>query len=442
MLRRNKHPYSVDEKSSSGEVVIRYVKYRFLHSWGFLAIVTLWFVFNVTVMGFIWGESRDVMLGAVIVSLMLFVFLMAAWGGIVNRMNIRLEKKIVYPIVDRLLTNSTKISSKKYRVKRRMLVGIDDGDITKGEPYEAVVVFFADGSICEYPFSFVTFERNEVVVVRSLSLTHYICNNYRLIAKARGWFPEITLNTWINIVSFIILGLGGIVFYLLTSVSTKTSVLILVVLIAVFIIAGFQTKLKENGSKGSRLQKNLFNVMSIPIGIVGALLTLGMPFLSVAIVTFFSVLAAVVPPIIIVSIANMINGVSLDDTTKYFVVLVCSSFIIVYCPSYIKGIINRMPFVTYTEGKQHKKRLADFIRYVYDAGVVEFLLNVTYVSFVCIICIMRYQNLGYLFSKEIDDVILNAFVVFLSFECVRSSYKRIGLSAKSFFVKILKVLET
>ena len=137
----------------------------------------------------------------------------------------------------------------------------------------------------------------------------------------------------------------------------------------------------------------------------------------------------------------MVDGVSLDNTTKYFVVLVCSSFIVVYCPSYIKGIINRMPFVTYTEGKQHKKRLADFIRYVYDAGVVEFLLNVTYVSFVCIICIMRYQNLGYLFSKEIDDVILNAFVVFLSFECVRSSYKRIGLSAKSFLVKILKILE-
>ena len=48
---------------------------------------------------------------------------------------------------------------------------------------------------------------------------------------------------------------------------------------------------------------------------------------------------------------------------------------------------------------------------------------------------MRYQNIGYLFSKEIDDVILNAFVVFLSFD------KRIGLSAKSFLVKILKILE-
>lgn len=441
MLRRKKHPYTVDEKSSSGEVVIRYVKYQFIHSWGFVAIVALWLVFNVAVFGSIWGESHDVMLGAVIVSFMLFFFLMALWNGIVNRMNIRLEKKIVYPIVDRLLANSTKLSLKKYRVKRRILVGIEDGDTSRGEPYEAVVVFLADGSICGYPFPFVTTERNERVIVRSLSLTHYVCSDERLIAKARGWLPELTLNTLINIVSFIILGLGGIEFYLLTSVSTKTSVFILVVLIAVFIIAGFQIKLKLDNSKGSRLQKNLFNVMSIPIGIVGALLTLGMPFLSVAIVTFFSVLAAVVPPIIIVSIANMINGVSLADTTKNFVVLVCSSFIIVYCPYYIKGIINIMPFVTYTEGKQHKKRLADFIRYVYDAGVVEFLLNVTYVSFVCIICIMRYQNLGYLFSKEIDDVILNAFVVFLSFECVRSSYKKIGLSAKSFLVKILKILE-
>lgn len=440
-MRRNKHPYSVDEKSSSGNVVIRYVKYRFLHSWVFVGIVVFWLVCSITLSGFIGEQRQESLWIAIPLSVFLFLFLTVAWSCIVNRMNLRLEKKIVYPIVDKLLAISTSVSPKKYRVKRRKLVRIDDGDISKGEPYESIVVFLADGSISEYPFPFVSLERNEEVIVRSLSLTHYVCNDERRIAKARGWFPEITLNTWINIVSFIILGLGGIVFYLLTSVSTKTSVLILVVLIAVFIIAGLQTKLKENGSKGSRLQKNLFNVMSIPIGIVGALLTLGMPFLSVAIVTFFSVLAAVVPPIIIVSIANMINGVSLDDTTKYFVVLVCSSFIIVYCPSYIKGIINRMPFVTYTEGKQHKKRLADFIRYVYDAGVVEFLLNVTYVLFVCIICILRYQNSGYLFSKEIDDVILNAFVVFLSFECIISSYKRIGLSAKSFLVKILKILE-
>ena len=137
----------------------------------------------------------------------------------------------------------------------------------------------------------------------------------------------------------------------------------------------------------------------------------------------------------------MINGVTFTEITEIFIVLVLSSFIIVYCPSYIRSIIYRMPFVVYTEGKKFKKRMADLIIYVYDAGVVEFLLNVTYVIFVGIICIKKYQNSGFLFSKEIDDVILNAFVVFLSFEGIRSSYKRIRLSAKSFFLKILMILD-
>ena len=442
MLRRNKHPYSVDEKSSSGEVVIRYVKYRFLHSWGFLAIFTLWFVFNVTVFGFIWGESRDVMLGAVIVSLMLFVFLMAAWGGIVNRMNIRLEKKIVYPIVDKSLTISTSVSPKKYRVKRRKLVRIDDGDISKGEPYESIVVFLADSSISEYPFPFVSLERNEGVIVRSLSLTHYVCNDERRIAKAKSWFPEMSLKTWLKIISFLFLVLGFIVSYIFLILSHKGFSYLLMGILA--IVSIYVDKYAKRNSKDLEKSccRKIFNVMDIPIALFHLLVILAMPFISVVIVAFFSVLSAIIPPLIIVSLLNMVDGVSLDNTTKYFVVLVCSSFIIVYCPSYIKGIINRMPFVTYTEGRQYKIRLADFIRYVYDARLVEFLLNVTYVLFVCIICILRYQNSGYLFSKEIDDVILNAFVVFLSFECVISSYKRIGISAKSFLVKILKVLET
>lgn len=441
MLRRNKHPYSVDEKSSSGEVVIRYVKYSFLHSWGFLAIIILWFVFNVTVLGFIWGESRDVMLGAVIVSLMLFVFLMAAWCGIVNRMNIQLEKKIVYPIVDKLLAISTSVSPKKYRVKRRKLVRIDDGDISKGEPYESIVVFLADGSISEYPFPFVSLERNEGVIVRSLSLTHYVCNDERRIAKAKSWFPEMSLNTWLKIISFLYLVLGFIVFYIFLILFHKGFAYLLMGALA--IVSIYVDKYAKRNSKDLERSccRKIFNVMDIPIALFHLLVMLAMPFISVVIVAFFSVLSAVIPPLIIVSLLNMVEGVSLDNTTKYFVVLVCSSFIIVYCPSYIKDIINRMPFVTYTEGRQYKIRLADFIRYVYDARVVEFLLNVTNVLFVCIICILRYQNSGYLFSKEMDDVILNAFVVFLSFECVISSYKRIGLSAKSFLVKILKVLE-
>ena len=96
----------------------------------------------------------------------------------------------------------------------------------------------------------------------------------------------------------------------------------------------------------------------------------------------------------------------------------------------------------YTEGKKFKKRLAELIIYIYDAGAVEFLLNTAYAVFVCIICIKKFQFSEFLFNKEIDEVILNAFVVFLSFEGIRSSYKKIRISAKSLFLKILMLLDT
>lgn len=391
--------------------------------------------------GLSWEQIQNLLWITILLSVFLFLVLTVVWSGIVNIMNIRLEKRIVYPIVDRLLANSINVSSRKYRVKRRKLVRIDDGDISKGEPYESIVVFLSDGSICEYPFPYVTSERKDGVIVRSLSLTHYVCNNERLIAKAKSWLPEMSLNTWLKIISFLILVLGGIVFSVFSVLSHEAFAFVFIgVLAIVAIYVEIYAKREPHEVEGNRCRK-IFNVMAFPITLLRLLLTLAMPFISVAIVAFVSVFSAVIPSIIIVYIANMINGVTFNEITEIFIVLVLSSFIIVYCPSYIRSIIYRMPFVVYTEGKKFKKRMADLIIYVYDAGVVEFLLNVTYVIFVGIICIKKYQNSGFLFSKEIDDVILNAFVVFLSFEGIRSSYKRIRLSAKSFLLKILMILD-
>ena len=441
MLRRNKHPYSVDEKSSSGNVVIRYVKYRFLHSWVFVGIVVFWLICSILLLGFILEQRKESLWITIPMSVFLFLVLTVAWSCIVNRMNKRLEKKIVYPIVDKSLAISTSLSPKKYRVKRRKLVRIDDGDISKGEPYESIVVFLADGSIFEYPFPFVSLERNEGVIVRPLSLTHYVCNDERRIAMARSWFPEVSLNTWLKLISFLFLGLGFIVFSIFLLLSHKGFAYIFMGSLAIVSIYVDKYAKRDSKDLEESYCRKIINVMAIPIALFHLLAMLAMPFISVVIVAFFSVLSAVTPPCIIVSLLSMIDGVTFNKTTKIFIILVASSFIIVYSPSYIRSIIYRLPFVTYTEGKKYKKRMAELIKYVYDAGVVEFILNLTYVIFVGVICIKKYQNLGFLFSNEIDDVILNAFVVFLSFEGIRSSYKRIRLSAKSFFLKILMILD-
>ena len=441
MLNRNNHSYIVDEHFLPGKVVVMYVRYRFLHNWVFIFLTLLWLSFSILLLSLIWNEEFKMLFGAGFMFIVLYCFLMAAWSKIVDYRNLCLEKKIVYPIVDRLLAKSTKLSARKCRVKRRKLISIDNGSMDS--PYESVVVFLGDGSICEYPFSFVAEKYKGAVIVRSLSLTHYVCKNERRIAEARSWLPELSFNSWLKFVSFLILFLGGISFCIFTFLPPDFFFIIIFLGVALIILFIYlYPQMESHNVKKETWKMALFKVMKTPISIIYLFTTLNLPFMALLVVSVVSVISAVLPVCVVIFLTNKVAPGLICKPTEYFVILVLSSFILVYCPSYIKRVICKTPFVAHTEGKRFKKRLAELIIYIYDAGSVEFLLNVAYTVFVCIICIKKFQFSEFLFDKEIDDVILNAFVVFLSFEGIRSSYKRIQLSAISFFQKILSLLDS
>lgn len=441
MLNRNKHPYKIDERFLSGKVVVMYVRYRFFHNWVFIALTLFWLSFSLLIFSLIWNEGFITLFSTGFILILLYGFLMGAWSKIVDCINLRLEKKIVYPIVDRLLAKSLKLSSRKCRVKRRKLIRIDDGSMDS--PYESVVVFFGDGSICEYPFSFMAEKCKGAVSVRTLSLTHYVCKNERSIAEASSWLPELSLNSWLKLVTFLIIFLGGISFCIFTFMPPAIFFFILFLIVAIVVMFIYlYPQQKSHNVKKVTWKMGLFKVMKTPISIIYLFTTLNLPFMALLIVSIVSVIAAVLPIYIVIFLINKVAPGLISKPTEYFVILVLSSFILVYCPSYIKRVICKTPFVTHTEGKRFKKRIAELIIYIYDAGSVEFLLNVAYAVFVCIICIKKFQYSEFLFSREIDEVILNAFVLFLSFEGIRSSYKRIHLSAISLFQKILRLLDT
>lgn len=441
MLNRNKHPYKIDERFLSGKVVVMYVRYRFFHNWVFIALTLFWLSFSLLIFSLIWNEGFITLFSTGFILILLYGFLMGAWSKIVDCINLRLEKKIVYPIVDRLLTKSLKLSSRKCRVKRRKLIRIDDGSMDS--PYESVVVFFGDGSICEYPFSFMAEKCKGAVSVRTLSLTHYVCKNEKSIAEASSWLPELSLNSWLKLVTFLIIFLGGISFCIFTFMPPAIFFFILFLMVAIVVMFIYlYPQQKSHNVKKVTWKMGLFKVMKTPISIIYLFTTLNLPFMALLIVSIVSVIAAVLPIYIVIFLINKVAPGLISKPTEYFVILVLSSFILVYCPSYIKRVICKTPFVTHTEGKRFKKRIAELIIYIYDAGSVEFLLNVAYAVFVCIICIKKFQYSEFLFSREIDEVILNAFVLFLSFEGIRSSYKRIHLSAISLFQKILRLLDT
>lgn len=444
MSKRDKHPYTIDELSIPGKLVIRYVKYRFLHSWVFVAITSFWLLFYLVASCVAWqGVIKD-MLGIFVFSFVLFVFSVGVWSVIVNMKNRSLEEKIVYPIVDKLLEAASQRSPNKYGVERRKLIEINDGDISKGGQDESIVVFFADGSVCEYPFRFETLERNDGVIVRSLSLTHYVCSNERKIAKASSWIPKISVKTKMNLASFTFLLVGAGLSYLLLSVITTYNLPFVLggSMFFILMLVTLGNKLEScNGIKNNR-KRMMLDVMSHLMFFIKLMSNMTMAFLSIITVVIAVAVTTALPVLVVLRFMDWMLGIPISHATECFVTLVVSSFVIVYHPSYIRSVIDKIPFVFYTEGKKSKKRMADLMRYSYDASLVEFLLNLAYSSLITIICIKKYQNMGNLINAEIDDAILNALIVFLSFEGVRSSCKRIQLSSYHFFRKLILLLGT
>lgn len=267
MLNRNNHSYTVDEHFLPGKVVVMYVRYRFLHNWVFIFLTLLWLSFSILFLSLIWKEEFKMLFGAGFILIILYCLLMAAWSKIVDYRNLCLEKKIVYPIVDRLLAKSTQLSSRKCRVKRRKLIRIDDGSMDSS--YESVVVFFGDGSICEYPFPFVAEKYKGAVIVRSLSLTHYVCKDERRISEAKSLLPELSFNSWLKLVSFLILFLGGISFCIFTFLPPEVFFIIIflgLALIMLFIYLYPQQK--SHNVKQVTWKMALFKVMKTPISVI------------------------------------------------------------------------------------------------------------------------------------------------------------------------------
>lgn len=100
--------------------------------------------------------------------------------------NRKIERSLVYPIIDkRLAENEAKYPSRCKVRKRRLIKEPKEKSAFVPED-ETIVVAFANGEYCEYPFKYANEEDNDRIMVRELSLTQYVCNDRKKIAKLNG----------------------------------------------------------------------------------------------------------------------------------------------------------------------------------------------------------------------------------------------------------------
>lgn len=181
--KRNKHPFSVDYQTKPGKAVIRYLRYRYFHRYQYLCILLFCVLFLMVSILSVYSLGMDYILGSIAISLILLSFFSLPWWLFVDMENKKLVERIIFPIIDKRLSEIAKRFPEKYSVAKRIL--IKDSKFIDGERTMdlKVLVAFSGGDVYEYPFPFITSERKDGVYIRELSLTNYLCTNKKELAQ-------------------------------------------------------------------------------------------------------------------------------------------------------------------------------------------------------------------------------------------------------------------
>lgn len=193
-------------------------------------------------------------------------------------------------------------------------------------------------------------------------------------------------------------------------------------------------------TSASRSLNVLGTILEIPTFIFFITMKLTVPVLAVFMDIIIVLSITFFPLIVVFRALQIYTNISITSQTSTFIILVVGSFLLVYCPRYISKVINRITILLDFNERSFKQQVADFMMYIYDANTIKFFINCIYVVFVGIICIKQFQYNNYLIDKATDSAVMNAFIVFLAFDGIRSSFKDIRISAFAFLEKLIKIL--
>lgn len=439
---RNKHPYSFDFKTKPGKVIVRYLRYRYFHRCQYVVIVALCLLFLAASLISVYPLGGDYILAVIVMTIILLSVLSVPWFWYVNRENKKLVESIIFPIIDKRLNTCAKMYPQKYSVVKRVL--LKDSKFVNGNKTNdlKVLVAFSNGEVCEYPFKFITSERKDGIYVRELSLTNYVCTNKREIETYSKKQGATSTRNYAVLLSAIILFIGVAImipsFILINSPEgINKFAFTLIGTIMLFSIASYLgNRFNNNHSKF----KILGTIFEIPATIIILAIRLVVPALAILMDIIIMLSFTFLPIIVVFRFLEIYASFPISSQTATFITLAIGSFLLVYCPKYVRNAIYKTTVALDFHERSFKRKVADFMVYAYDANAIKFIFNCAYVAFVGAICINHFQNETYLFGQDTDEAIMNAFVIFLAFEGIKASYKDVKISAIAFFEKLIKVI--
>ncbi len=393
---------------------------------------------SVVVCGLEFGLNRS-LYSFVPVSILYCVFFLW-WLGIPERDNDTIVSMVIHDILDDIVEQDVRAIGTNVI---KSMVNYD----TKGTygiiTASCLLVLLDNGDVWEYPFDCRETESKGVYVVEC-KRDYTVSTNQQHIRKInpKCWnrFNEcfkLSKRTLLGGLLATIIIVGCLIFfgscYLVTHFKWQY-VLVVFGYVCIYIMMKWLSRRRVR--RGMHIVEN---VISLPIVVFYLLVQFVMPFITIVGTYFFVVLFAFGLPATILIGFNHFGWLAFRLETIIFVVFTMGSIICSHCYGITKWIVRSTPLRDWGNHtyESYREQLAIYL--IHPSNVV-FLLYLIYFVFLLISGYLQVENGNYLISKEIDESVLKAFLVFIAFTNMRIKAKDAEFDVLELYQRTLKHL--
>lgn len=182
------------------------------------------------------------------------------------------------------------------------------------------------------------------------------------------------------------------------------------------------------------------SVIDVPFFVFGVIADLGQPFFVIMMSVISPIAAVVAPLFLCISLVEFCLGEKISYDLLIFILLTTSQIFCVHVPNFTRWVIRSSPLKNW-ENHRYEKYREELALYITSPKSYNFMFSVLYVVFLTLCTIWQLEFHSNLFTADIDNAIIKAFLVFLAFSAMRQKTKEIDIKAKDLLPKIFGLFE-
>lgn len=175
-----------------------------------------------------------------------------------------------------------------------------------------------------------------------------------------------------------------------------------------------------------------------PIHILYIFMSFIYPAMSILTCLFFFIFAVSLLPILpILVIKTFKLDLVTDDTMLFFYLVSVTIASTIFNKQSLKLVYKYSPLKLIGSSKPEKQKTIELLDYIFTANNIRFTIYLIYFVYIIMYTISDYEGMSFFNSKKIDNVVLQAFLVFLAFDSMRLNSKDFRLLPSELLRKMI-----